>query len=161
MPGCTLGGCAGANPAAGTHRGLCPCMEDFSCLSHELQGPSGSTRALADQGSARLKCPEPGLLGAWLGAEQGLCLWAASPHLCVRPNHFGEPPWWFAWAGGLSGRVALVLQDMTLPRQDSLCQLPVPWDSSKTPEQLLYVNSLVFWQFCTLTSCLDRCSVKL
>lgn len=85
--------------------------------------------------SAGLECPEPGLLGAWAWSRAGsLPLgWSSTP-LCVSKSFWGAPVvvCLDVWAGSLSGGGTLVLQDMTLPRQDSLCQLPCPWASSKS-----------------------------
>lgn len=61
------------------------------------------------------------------------------------------------WAGTLSGGASLVLQDVALPGQDTLCQLPFPGVAAKAPEQLLSVNSLVFWQFCRITFIDSNC----
>lgn len=153
-----------ANPAVGTHRGAVHPDGRF-----QLSLPCTPKTFWQHEGSCR---PWP-LLGwsalsrDWwvpvLGAEQRLCLWDAPPHLRVWPNHFGEPPWWFACMYGQEaclGEVLWCCRTWPCPdrRRKACASSLFPGVAAKAPEQLLYVNSFVFWQFCTITSCLYRLS---
>lgn len=82
-------------------------------------------------------------------------------HTSVCPNHFGEPPWWFAGQEACLGEVLWCYWTWPCPDSTACASSLFPGIAARAPEQLLYVNSRIFWQFCTITSCLYRCSVKL
>lgn len=73
-----------ANPAGVTHTGAVDPDGWFQrSLSHEPQRLSGSVWAIADHSHCWAEGNQVGAeRGAGVGAEQGLCLSAAPPHLC-------------------------------------------------------------------------------
>lgn len=152
-----------ANPAVGTHRVLCTWMEPFS---HEPRRLFGSTRALAEHGLCWAEVPWA-RAGGCLGLEQsrvsasGMLLHTSVCGQII----LGSPKmwWWFAWMDGQEACLGKVLWCCRtwpcLDRQRETCATSLfPGVAAKAPEKLLYVNSLVFWQFCTITSCLYRLS---
>lgn len=159
VPGYTWGGCAESKPCCGDPRAAGWRISPISPTS-----PKDFLEAqelLQTMVSAGLKCPGPGLVGAWAWSTAGsLPLGCSSNPLCMAKSFWGAP-WWFAWMYGQEAGLGEVLwccrRWPCLDRTACASSL-FPGLAAKAPEQLFHVNSLVFWQFCTITSCLYQLS---